>query len=92
MGKALALYFVTQPEPLIIIIFYPLASMFGVVVVYLVLGIINPCIIRLFGKMWKGEATTSELANVHSLALIPFGLTLIYQIFFTPHWSRGYLR
>jgi hypothetical protein len=81
MRKPLALYFVTQPEPLIIIIFYLLTSMVCVVVVYLVLGIMNPWIIRQFGKIWEGEATTSELANVSSLALVPIGLTLIYQIF-----------
>ncbi|RED96029.1 YIP1 family protein [Marinoscillum furvescens] len=81
MGPEIYLLFDVNPEPQYKLLTYVLTSLVGVGATYLILGILNPWLMNLIGKIWKGEASTSELANVHSLAGIPFCLMLTYQLF-----------
>ena len=55
-------------------------SALAIAMIYLLLGVIQPFLIRTIGKIWNGQATQNELANVFSLAYIPYGLLMIYQI------------
>ncbi|MEM8566398.1 MAG: hypothetical protein AAGF85_08040 [Bacteroidota bacterium] len=47
---------------------------------FLILGQIQPWMIKVAGKIWNGEASTRQLANVNSLSGIPHCLIPFYQI------------
>lgn len=52
----------------------------GIGLSYLVFSVILPSITRAFGKIWGGQATMRQMANVYSLSLIPHLILLINQI------------
>lgn len=52
----------------------------GIGVIYLTLGLIFPGLTKLFGSIWKGDATLRQMTNVYSIALIPHCIILIYQL------------
>ncbi|MFC3881865.1 Yip1 family protein [Algoriphagus namhaensis] len=56
-----------------------LAMASGIGFSFLMLGLIIPGLIKLFGKIWKGESTLRKMVNVCSLSLFPLCLVLIYQ-------------
>lgn len=49
-------------------------------IVYLVFGLVLPSLTRLFGIIWKGQASMRQMVNVYSISLIPYAILLIYQI------------
>lgn len=59
-----------------------LALPFGVGLSFLMLGFIIPSLIRLSGKIWKGESTLRKMVNVCSLSFLPFSFILLYQVSF----------
>ena len=48
--------------------------------IFVFLGHIQPWFIKLIGKIWNGQATKKQIANVNALSSIPYVLILIYQI------------
>lgn len=52
----------------------------GIGLSFLMLGLVIPGLIKLFGKIWKGKSTLRKMVNVCSLSLFPLCLVLIYQI------------
>lgn len=69
-------------EPRHKLLSYALGSVVGIGATYLMLAFVSPWILQLIGKIWKGQATTSDLANVTSLSIIPYCLVLVYQLAF----------
>ena len=59
---------------------YLISTIVGTGLIFLILGVIQPWMIKVVGKIWNGEATTKQLANVNSLSGIPYILVLIYQL------------
>ncbi|MFD2033977.1 Yip1 family protein [Belliella marina] len=57
-----------------------LALPLGIGLSFLVLGLIIPGLIKLFGKIWKGESTLRKMVNVCSLSFFPLSIILIYQV------------
>lgn len=49
-------------------------------VTFLMLGLVVPGLIKLFGYIWKGEATMRQMVNVSAASYFPFILILIYQL------------
>ncbi|MEP1033227.1 YIP1 family protein [Ekhidna sp.] len=53
----------------------------GIGAAFLILGLIMPGLVRLFGRMWAGQATMRQMVNVYSISSAPFCITIIYQLF-----------
>jgi len=52
----------------------------GIGIAFLVFGFIMPGLVKLVGRIWKGESTMRQMVNVYSISSIPYGLLLIYQL------------
>ena len=59
---------------------YLFATILSTGLAFLILGQIQPWMIKIVGKIWDGAASTRQLANVNSLSGIPYCLILFYQI------------
>lgn len=57
-----------------------LALPLGVGLSFLILGLIIPGLIKLSGRIWKGESTLRKMVNVCSLSFFPLSIILIYQV------------
>ena len=52
----------------------------GIGMSFLILGLAIPGMILVFGRIWKGQATMRQLANVCSISYIPFCVIFINQL------------
>lgn len=52
----------------------------AIVAAFIVLCLLFPVLVLLTGKLWRGKASMRQLANVFSIASIPYGLLLIYLV------------
>lgn len=59
---------------------YLIASLISIGLSFLLIGHVQPWMIKIAGKIWNGAATTRQLANVSSLSGIPHILILLYQL------------
>lgn len=57
-----------------------LALPLGIVLSFMMLGLVIPGLIKFCGKIWKGESTLRKMVNVCSLSFFPLSIILIYQI------------
>ncbi|MEQ8531750.1 MAG: YIP1 family protein [Imperialibacter sp.] len=84
MGLIFGLDLIPKLEPLVgegaHLLALTLTLPLGIATAFLILGLITPGLIRLFGRIWRGPATMRQLVNVCSISFIPFGLTLINQL------------
>lgn len=80
IGHVIIAFFDEEPELYAILLNYLLWSGVGIGITYIFLGLVQPWLLGLIGKIWNGAASTTQLSNVHSLAVIPGCLILFYQL------------
>lgn len=80
MGEDISALFDDNPTVSIRLLSYFIAIILSTGLAFLVLGQIQPWMIKVVGKIWGGAASTRQLANVNSLSAIPYCLILLYQL------------
>jgi len=80
MGEDLTALFDVNPSLGERLLSYLFATILSTGIAFLILGQVQPWMIKVVGKIWNGAASTRQLANVNSLSSIPHCLILLYQI------------
>lgn len=80
MGEDISALFDINPTMEERLLSYFFAILVSIGLAFLLLGQIQPWMIKVVGKIWNGAATTRQLANVNSLSSIPYCLILLYQL------------
>ena len=80
ISKDIELLFDANPTLEITIGARAICILCAIALIILVLGKVQPWIIKLIGRLWNGKATVNQLGTVSALAHIPYILVLIYEI------------
>ncbi|MEQ8714975.1 MAG: hypothetical protein RIC80_18290 [Cyclobacteriaceae bacterium] len=67
-------------SPIDVALSYIISLLLSLALTFLFVVLVHPWLTKTIGRLWNGKATSPQIANVFSLALIPHFLILAYQI------------